>query len=334
MHFKTLYREFLFRLVDLELLSPDAQGDASKLLGRLGAMLAFFSVYLGLGGLLFDHKGMPVPMFRTISWTAEHFFISTTMLMVGLFAVLSWDSTFPDRRDVLVLSPLPIRTRTMFLAKIAAVGSGLGLAIGVFNAGPGLTWPITLSSDDPSFLDMTLPFLHRSFVAYWITMTAAGVFLFCSVLAVQGIAALLPRRIFLRVSGLLQLAAFCLFLSVYFLEPHLSWPLADQRALAWLPDYWFLGIFHQFNGTATPETAALAQRAWIGLAVVAAITASAYGYCYFRVVRKIPEEPDILPGKPLFSWSPKFGTPTQTAIVQFALRVLGRSRQHRVILSF
>ena len=256
------------------------------------------------------------------------------MLIVGLFAVLSWDSTFPDRRDVLVLSPLPIRTRTLFFAKIAAVGSGLGLAIGVFNAGPGLTWPIALSSENPSALDIMLPFLHRAFVAYWITMTAAGVFLFCSVLAVQGIAALLPRRIFLRVSGLLQLAAFCFFLSVYCLEPHLSWPLVDQRALEWLPDYWFLGVFQQFNGTATPETAALARRAWIGLATVAAITASAYAFCYFRVLRRVPEEPDILPGKPMFTWSPRFGTPMETAIVQFALRALGRSKQHRVILSF
>ena len=87
MQFKTLYHEFLFRLVDLELLSPDAQGDANRLLGRFGTLLAFFSIYLGLTGFLFDHKGMPLPMFRTISWTAEHFFISTTMLIVGLFAV-------------------------------------------------------------------------------------------------------------------------------------------------------------------------------------------------------------------------------------------------------
>ncbi len=339
MQFRTLYREFLFRLVDLELLSPDAQGDANKLLGRFGAMLAFFSLYLGLAGLLFDHKGMPLPLFRAISWTTEHFLISTTMLIVGLFAVLSWDSTFPDRRDVLVLSPLPIRTRALFLAKVAAVGSGLGLAIGVFNAGPGLSWPVALSSENPSVLDIALPFLHRSFVAYWITMSSAGVFLFCSVLAAQGIAALLPRRIFLRVSGLLQLAAFCLFLSAYFLEPSLitEHGLAapgNQWALTWLPDYWFLGVFQQLNGTATPETAALAQRAWIGLAVVVAITASAYAFCYFRVLRKVPEEPDILPGKPIFNWSPRFGTPNETAIVQFSLRALGRSRQHRVILSF
>jgi hypothetical protein len=56
-----------------------------------------------------------------LTWTAEHFLIATTMLAVGVFAVLSWESMFPDRRDVLVLRPLPIGGSTLFLAKITAV---------------------------------------------------------------------------------------------------------------------------------------------------------------------------------------------------------------------
>ena len=61
--------------------------------------------------------GQPIPAFGLIaSWTVEHFLIATTMLVVGLFAVLSWNSTFPDRRDVLILSPLPVPARTLFLA--------------------------------------------------------------------------------------------------------------------------------------------------------------------------------------------------------------------------
>lgn len=339
LQFRTLYREFLFRLVDLELLSPDAQGDTNKLVGRFAGLLGFFSLYLGLGGLLFDGKGMTSAMFQIMSWAMEHFLISTTMLIVGLFAVLSWDSTFPDRRDVLVLAPLPIRTRTFFFAKMAAVGSGLGLAIGVFNAGPGLTWPIALSSPNPSVLDIVLPFLHRSFLAYWIAMFAAGSFLFCCVLGIHGLAALLPRRIFLRLSALLQLGAFCVFTSAYFLEPCFVTPAAlaapqNQRTLAWLPDYWFLGVFQQLNGTLTPETAPLAHRAWIGLAVAAALTAMVYALCYVRTLRKVVEEPDIVPGLRGFNWSPRFGTAVRTAIVQFSIRALARSRQHRIILAF
>ena len=78
----------------------------------------------------------------------EHFLIATTMLAVGLFAVLSWESTFPDRRDVLVLGPLPVRARTLFLAKIAAVGTALGLTIASLHALAGLAWPLALAQFD------------------------------------------------------------------------------------------------------------------------------------------------------------------------------------------
>jgi hypothetical protein len=48
----------------------------------------------------------------------------------------------------------------------------------------------------------------------------------------------------------------------------------------------------------------------------------------------VVEEPDILPGAGGFRWSPRFGTAQRTAIVQFSMRALARSRQHRVILAF
>ena len=67
------------------------------------------------------------------------------MLVVGLFAVLSWDSTFPDRRDVLVLAPLPVRARTMFLAKVAAVAMALGLTVALLHGASGLIWPLAFA---------------------------------------------------------------------------------------------------------------------------------------------------------------------------------------------
>jgi hypothetical protein len=82
------------------------------------------------------------------AWGAEHFLIATTMLVVGLFAVLSWDSTFPDRRDVLVLAPLPVRARTLFLAKVAAAGTALGLTVLCLHSAAGLVGPFALGSQD------------------------------------------------------------------------------------------------------------------------------------------------------------------------------------------
>jgi hypothetical protein len=159
-------------------------------------------------------------------------------------------------------------------------------------------------------------------------------------LGVQGTAAqLLPRRLFLRVSGWLQLAAFCLLVCGYFLQPvfgglaSLTKPQI-HRWLRWVPSYWFLGLFHELNGSMHPALAPLARRAWIGLAVVAAGTAVAYALSYLRTLRRIVEEPDITPGSRRSGWLPPFGSRVQTAIGQFSVRTLMRSRQHRVILAF
>ena len=92
-------------------------------------MLAVFSLVFSLGAFFFEGDGMSRTALLIQAWSIEHFLISTTMLVVGLFAVLSWNSIFPDRRDILILSPLPVSVRTLFLAKIAATATSLGLAI-------------------------------------------------------------------------------------------------------------------------------------------------------------------------------------------------------------
>jgi hypothetical protein len=180
--------------------------------------------------------------------------------------------------------------------------------------------------------------LVRWFAAYWITMLAAGAFIFCCVLGLQGLAAqLLPRRLFLRASSFLQLASFCVFVSGYFLQPMFATPGAILKAqghglLAWSPSYWFLGLFQQLGGS--PALAPLALRAWMGLAIGGFGTAVAYALSYFRTLRKIVEEPDIMPGSRNPIPAPRFGNAVQTAIGRFSVRALLRSRQHRVILAF
>ena len=326
--FRILYRQFLFRVVDLEVLSSSAQGDANKLLGRFAALLIWISAAFALFAIMMGK--MP----DALKLSTEYSLLATTMLAVGLFAVLSWDSIFPDRRDVMVLAPLPLRARTMFLAKIAATATALGLVVVLLHCGAGLTWSFRLASD------FRLVSLARAFGAYWFTMFAAGAFVYCAMLAIQGLAAqALPRRIFLRVSGFMQTAAFCLFVCVYFLEPptdSLKMLLApeNQRALDGVPTYWFLGLLGRLNGSLPPATAWLARRAWLGLATAAVAAAVAYGLSYVRTMRQIVEEPDIAPGARRFQWLPRFGAGPQTAMGQFSVRTLVRSRQHRLIWAF
>ena len=119
----------------------------------------------------------------------------------------------------------------------------------------------------------------RSLAAYWITMIAAGAFTFCCVLGLQGVAQFLPRRWFLRVSALLQLAIFCLLLSGYLLQRAPAGVLMGgprQPWIAWIPSYWFVGMYQQLSGALHPALAPLAERAWFGMAIALAVTAAAY----------------------------------------------------------
>lgn len=150
--FRILYREFLFRIVDLELLSAHAEGDSRALLGQFASLLIFCSILLsvlaGLWALSVRNDRVP-PLLQVISaWTMQHFLIATTMLVIGLFAVLSWESMFPDRRDVMVLGPLPVRARTLFLAKVAAAAAALGLTLAALHVFAGIAWPLVLARFD------------------------------------------------------------------------------------------------------------------------------------------------------------------------------------------
>jgi hypothetical protein len=336
--FRVLYREFLFGIVDRELLSTHAKGDASQLLLQIVALLVFLSVCCSVPALA-SNADAPAQTRLMFAWSIEHFLIATTMLVVGLFAVLSWDAMFPGHRDVLVLAPLPIQAHTILLAKLAAVATALGLTVVALHVASGVAWPLALNAADvagPAAGGVRT--WLRLLIAYWLTMVAAGTFVFGLAMSAQGIAAsLLPRRHFLRLSSWLQLGAFCLIVGAYFLQPMAVRPgailAAQQRGiLASSPSYWFLGLFQQLDGSSA--LAPLARRAWLGLALAVLGTAIAYGLSYVRTLRRIAEEPDATPGVPRLRWLPAFGDSVQTAVVQFSIRTLCRSAQHRVILAF
>ena len=97
-----------------------------------------------------------------------------------------------------------MRTRTVFLAKVAAIATALGVAIVALNIFTGLTFPFFALPGNAGWVAAL-----RSFAGYWLAMAASGLFVCCAMLALQGLAAqLLPYRLFLRVSSFLQLAAF------------------------------------------------------------------------------------------------------------------------------
>jgi hypothetical protein len=296
------------------------------------------SFFYSIGGMLiftFGPPTTPAAAFLRVAWRTEQFSIATMMLVIGLITVVGWDATFPDRRDVMVLSPLPVAPHTILFAKLSASGALLGLAIFALNCVSGIVWPVLLGmryGGSPGFF--------RFCAAWWFTMIAASVFLYCTVLTVQGFIALVfPRRIFLRLSAILQLGAFGLFLGVYFMQPTIKSLAAitaheNQWVLAWSPSFWFFALFNQLNGSLPSELAWLASRAWIGLAASVGGAVASLVLCYLRTMKRTVEEPDLVPAARGRHWAPRIDSPLQSAIVLFSLRSLIRSRQHRVAFAF
>jgi predicted permease len=338
--FRVLYRDFLSRMIDLEVLS--ARGELQALLGQFAAMLAALSFVMAVY-LVPRYGTSPLPHARllTLAWLDEEFLIGTTMAIAGMFSVLAWNAVVPDRRDALVLGPLPLSAWTICRAKIAALATSLAVSVAAVNAFTGLAYPIVLSPAGG-----LLGFL-RSLAAYWITITAAGAFISAALLAVQGIAAqVLSYRLFQRVSSFLQIAAFFAILGVYFLKPPLATiggltSPAHRHWIEWLPTYWFLGLFQVLNRSMHPVFGPLAARALEALALVLTLSAITYVLAYQRGLRRIVEQPDIAPGdrsRPasgVARWLAATLLPKSVdrAIVLFTVRTIARSRQHRLILA-
>jgi uncharacterized membrane protein len=76
------------------------------------------------------------------------------------------------------------------------------------------------------------------------------------------------------------------------------------------------------------------MRAWTSLAIAICGGVASVLLAYFRTMRKIVEEPDILPGVHRIKWPLQFGSLLQTCVTLFSVRTLLRSRQHRLLLSF
>lgn len=344
--FRTLFGEFLFRAVDRELLSTYANGDVSQLLLRFLTLLIFGGLVFAAPAVLLPDR-MSAAATTLVAWSTVSTLLATTMLVVGVVTVFSWNSSLPERLDVLVLATLLVRPSTVFAAKLTAAVAGVGLAVGALNLAPSLLWPLRLHgalaqgvildiSGGPLALSPPRFGYLQLVAAYWLAVVTAAVSVFGLVLLVQGVACLALRRsAFLRTSAILQLGFLGAFVSAYVLLPIAISPgrLTAFRQGGWVqaPWYWFVSVFQMAGGHQVSP--ALVTAAWwmVALAVVSMLLV--YPWAYRSALGRIAEEPDLAPRSWLTRAWPSFGTPAQTAVVQFTVRTLFRSAPHRVILA-
>ena len=340
---RILFRAFLDRIFDFELLSSGAE--SQNLLIQFAALLGAFNFVLAF--ILVPRYGTSTQAPAALivnAWQDEEFLIATTLAVTAFLMVLSWETLIPDRRDCIALGVLPVHSRVILLAKLAAIGCAACSAVTVVNCFTSICYPLVLLPKGAGALTLV-----RTFFAYWITMLAAAIFVACTILCIQGILSqVLTFPLFLRISGVLQFVVFFVVLIVYFLKPPLATPAAllASKPSPWLlcaPSYWFFGLFHKLNGSAPGAVFDwLAKRAlW---ALFASLLGMALGYAlsYARTMRRILEQPDILPGRRSRAGENFLSqfqrillpNPLKRALILFTGRTLARSRHHRLLIAF
>ncbi|HLW75417.1 MAG TPA: hypothetical protein VKS01_00510, partial [Bryobacteraceae bacterium] len=336
--FQSLVRHFFGRFFDNEFVAQNSEmyATVTKILALLAAPgivlpCLRMTTYLKLDGL-------PWAAWQPTLWFDRSFFICFSMLVMGGVTVLEWDALFPDRRDYVSLIPLPIRSRTMFLAKVAALFVFLLAFTVAVNFVSVVLFPLVSYRGDSLHLLWAI-------AAQAITIFCANAFVFLLLIALEGVLLnVLSVAWFRRASVYVQCGMVFALLSLFFLFPNIGdriWELrtAHPATLFAFPPMWFLGLNEWM--LRTPDATMLRLAAWArwGLLTVAGMGGISYAIAYRRHVRKTLESLEGGEGARtrMHDWVGRVAdrivrNPVERASVAFIGKTIARSAKHRIFL--
>ena len=293
------------------------------------------------GTLLQWLRGIPNVDPLLITLPDEYFFIVLSMTVTGAVAVWRWDAIFPDRRDYMNLVPLPISTRSIFLANLVAVVCLAGLIAVDVNAASCILFPAVVEATQKSLL-----FFVRFGLVHTLVVMLASVFAFFAVFSLLGVLmAVLPARAFRRFSTYVRgivVIYLVAILCTSFAVPDLLRRL-EASAPVWAmltPSCWFLGLCQSLNGRAGPALMQLARLAFPGFALVAGLALCAYAVSYRRYFVRVAETTEVADTartSQISFWGVLLDrlalrTQFQKGCFRFVCKTLVRSEPHRLVL--
>jgi hypothetical protein len=298
--YKHLVKHFLRRFFDFEAVSAPQMDliEQNALTFQILALMILPGVLKSLflvpkyGYLIYR----PILERDVAALTDKCFFLSLSMIFVGFITVFEWDMLFPDRKDYLILAHLPIATRTLFYAKVAALAAFLLVITVAIDLCPTFLFPgAVLANNRFGHEEMgktiTVAFSIRYIVSHGISMLLGNVFIFLLAISFQGI--LMVLRLTPAISRWMRFFCLLLFLSALLLFTQIS--SVDQLIKSanpitvFYPPIWFVGVYDVLLGTKDPMLWALAGRAFMGLAFGGVLAILSYAACYRRFLNKTIE---------------------------------------------
>lgn len=262
---RLLTRLFFRRLLDNDLISPHAdRHDSLAVLYAAVLSLAVFVTFFVSTPYLSAFIQLPGP--TALSALPDRFlFISASMAVCALAALLVWDALALEPRDTAILGPLPIPAWTITRAKLAAAlvfGAVFALAV---NAVPSVLYPVFLTLN---LRGMSGAGILRLVAAQATTVVMAGLFGFFGVLALRGVLRLVLReRGFRRISSVAQSLFVVCSVTALIVTPTIGatavrdW-VAGVVPPRWptLPVLWHLGVSETIGGDVVVDTPVVVPR--------------------------------------------------------------------------
>jgi hypothetical protein len=192
-------------------------------------------------------------------------FVAYSMITTGLLTVFIWDTLVFDKRDAMVLGPLPLNGRTIVGAKLAALATFLiGTAL-VVNVTSGLPFAFVTGGPEGHII--------RHLAGHLTGTIGGAVFIFCALVIVRGLLVLVVSAEAAATAGSLLQFAFLSAVLCFMMVP-----TATGQVMP--PISWFAALFEVIRGSTLQTSVPLAQQALIVLPISAAgaIAVTAVGY--------------------------------------------------------
>ena len=182
-------------------------------------------------------------------------FLVYGIVVVGVVAALVWDGLAFDRRDAMVIGPLPVAGPTVVGAKLAAMAALLLILMTSINVITAVPFAAIASSHKP------LTAFLRHLIAHVVATSCAAVFMFCALVTIRALLSLLRAgqaglaslMRFGLVSGLLcftVLTPTALTVTFTRVRGHRPAPVFHMAEIpVWSPTNWFLGLYEMIRGT-------------------------------------------------------------------------------------
>ncbi|HMF94965.1 MAG TPA: hypothetical protein VKE96_11745 [Vicinamibacterales bacterium] len=202
-------------------------------------------------------------------------YITYSMVGVGVIAAVMWDTLSFDRRDAMVLGPLPLPASTVISAKITALAIFLLIVAFAVNVITAVPFSMVAGNHQAAVG------VVRHFVAHMVATMSASVFVFCLLVTLRAIVGGLSGRHVAFASLLRFLLFSALLCFIVFLPMALQVEPGGRRRQAsvqmmtipgWSPTNWFLGLHEWIRGSPGAAWDAGARRA---IAFTVTVTASA-----------------------------------------------------------